>query len=305
MAITHSILEALFPVIALVIAGYGFRKSQFIPNSFWESAETLTFYVLFPALILFRLLSADFSELAVTQLIITTILFFAVLTAISWVCDRRFMKLEHATWTSFLQGSIRYNTFIALALADKIFGPELFTVSALLVGVFITVVNMITVVAFNLNATPSALRLISGILKNPLIIACLVGITMNLSQLPTPEFINETLSVFGRAALPLALLAVGAGLRIKSLQSINRKIVVPSVIKLIISPVVMMLLTALLINDQRISDLLILFACLPTASAAYIMSRKMGGNAELMASIITFQTIVSVLSVTVILFLIL
>ena len=305
MQITNNILEALIPVITLVIAGYGFRKSQFLPDSFWESAETLTFYVLFPSLILFRLLKADFSGLEVTPLIITSLLFFALLTAISWLCDSRLMKFEHRTWTSFLQGSIRYNTFIALALADKLFGPELFTVSALLVGVFITVVNMITVIAFSLAAKPSTTKLIAGFLKNPLIIACLLGITLNVSRLPIPESVNETLSVFGRAALPLALLAVGAGLRIRSLRSINREIIAPSVIKLIIAPIVMMLLTLVFIRDQRISDLLILFACLPTASAAYIMARKMGGNAELMASIITFQTIVSVLSVTAVLFLIL
>ena len=305
MEFTDNILEALFPVIALVIAGYGFRKSLFLPDSFWESAETLTFFVLFPSLILFRLLKADFSSLEIMPLITASIAFFVLLTAISWFCDRKFMNLDHSTWTSFLQGSIRYNTFIALALADKLFGPELFTVSALLVGIFITVVNIITVVAFSLETKTSAFKLISGILKNPLIMACLLGIAINLSALPIPEFISETLSVFGRAALPLALLAVGAGLKIKSLQSIDLEIIVPSVIKLVIAPVVMMLLTLLLIRDQRITDLLILFACLPTASAAYIMARKMGGNAELMASIITFQTIVSVFTVTAVLFLIL
>ncbi len=305
LPITNHILEALVPVIALVVAGYIFRKSQFLPDSFWESAETLTFYVLFPSLILFRLLKADFSQIDVAPLIITCLLFFALITAISWFCDYRLMRLEHHTWTSFLQGSIRYNTFIALALADKLFGPELFTVSALLVGVFITVVNLITVIAFSLTGTPSALKLVAGVLKNPLIIACLLGISVNLSRLAIPEFANETLSVFGRAALPLALLAVGAGLRIKSLQSIKPEIIAPSVIKLIIAPAVMMLLTWLLIQDRPISNMLVLFASLPTASAAYIMARKMGGNAELMASIITFQTIVSVLTVTAVLLIIL
>lgn len=304
MAFTHTILEALFPVIALVIAGYVFRKSSFLPDLFWDSAETLTFYVLFPSLILFRLLNADFSALEVSPLIITCITFFAVITAISWLCDRKLMNLEHATWTSFLQGSIRYNTFIALALADKLFGPELFTVSALLVGIFIIVVNIITVIAFSLATRTSALKLVNSIFKNPLIIACVAGIGINLSGLTVPGFINETLSVFGRAALPLALLAVGAGLHIKSLQYVNQEIIVSSVIKLMVAPIIMSALVLLLIQDHRIRDLLILFASLPTASAAYIMARKMGGNAQLMASIITFQTIISVVTVTIVLLII-
>ena len=305
MASFPLILEALVPVIALVIFGYAFRKSQFLPNSFWASAETLTFYVLFPSLIMYRLLEADFSNLAVTPLIITSLLFFAAVTAISWFCDIKVMKLEHPAWTSFLQGSIRYNTFIALALADKVFGPDFFTISAFLVAIFITVVNMITVIAFSLNTKPSALKLITSILKNPLIIACLVGISLNLSGLSIPGFINETLSVFGRAALPLAILAVGAGLKIRSLQTINKEIIVPSIIKLVIAPVVMALLAYAFITDQQTRNLFILFGCIPTASAAYIMARKMGGDAELMASIITFQTIVSAFTVSAILFLIL
>ena len=305
MEITSNILEALVPVIALVVAGYGFRKSQFLPNSFWDSAETLTFYVLFPALILFRLLEADFSKLDITPLLTTSLLFFALLTAISWLYDKKFMNLEQRSWTSFLQGSIRYNTFIALALADKIFGPAYFTVSALLIAIFIIVVNAVTVIAFSLTTKPSAVALITRILKNPLIIACLLGLFLNVSALPMPGFITETMSVFGRAALPLAILAVGAGLKIKSLQSIDREIIAASIIKLIIAPIVMVFLTFLFIDDQQVRSLLILFGCIPTASAAYIMARKMGGDAELMASIITFQTIVSAFTVSAILFFIL
>ena len=302
---TNNILEALVPVIALVISGYVFRKSRFLPDSFWDSAETLTFYVLFPSLIMYRLLEADFSGITIMPLIITSLLFFALTTLISKLIDHKFMQLDHPGWTSFLQGSIRYNTFIALALADKIFGPELFTISALVVAIFITVVNLITVIAFSLNSKPSLIKLTFSILKNPLIVACMLGILINISQLSVPGFINETLSVFGRAALPLAILAVGAGLRIKSLQSINRKIIVPSVIKLIIAPLLMAILALVFISDPVIKNLLILFACLPTASAAYIMARKMGGDAQLMASIITFQTIVSAFTVTVVLFFIL
>ena len=305
MLITSSILEALFPIMALVVAGYMFRKKGFLGESFWQAAESLTFYVLFPCLILYRLLNADFSQFDITPLISVVLLYFLVVTLITWFINKKFLSQTHAAWTSFLQGSIRYNTFIALALSDKLFGPEMFALSALLIGLFITIVNIITIVAFSAEGKISVVKTFTNLSKNPLIIASVVGIILNLSQFHMPIFISDTLSVFGRAALPLAILAVGAGLRIKSLTTITAPLIYSSMIKLLASPLIMATLSLILINDESIRDLLVVFACIPTASAAYIMSRKLGGDYELMASIITFETLLSAFSITAVLFIVL
>ena len=305
MAIATHILEALFPVLALVVAGYIFRKKGFLGEDFWRAAESLTYFVLFPSLILYRLINADFSQFEISSLVIVVLAYFLILTLCSWLVDKRFLSLSHATWTSFLQGSIRYNTFIALALSDKLFGEQLFALSALIVALFITIVNIITIIAFSAEGRPSPVAIGINSIKNPLVLASVIGIGINLSQIYIPVFVSDTLSVFGRGALPLAILAVGAGLKIKSLTSIDSSIVYSSINKLVLSPVLMALLAFVLIDDEITRHLLIIFASIPTASAAYIMARKLGGDAELMASIITFQTIISTLSVTVILFLIL
>ncbi len=303
MAITTHILEALFPVLALVVAGYIFRKKGFLGKDFWRAAESLTYFVLFPCLILYRLINADFSQFEISSLVIVVLAYFLILTLCTWLIDKKFLSLSHAPWTSFLQGSIRYNTFIALALSDKLFGEQLFALSALIVGLFITIVNIITIIAFSAEGRPSPVTIGMNLIKNPLVLASIIGIGINLSQINIPVFVSDTLSVFGRGALPLAILAVGAGLKIKSLTSIDSPIFYSSINKLLLSPVLMAILAFILIDDQSTRNLLIIFASIPTASAAYIMARKLGGDAELMASIITFQTIISTLSVTAILFL--
>jgi len=288
--------------MALVVTGYLFRKKGFLKESFWQAAESLTYFVLFPALILYRLLNADFSQFDLTPLICVVLLYFILLTLLAWLVNIKILSQSHARWTSFLQGSIRYNTFIALALSDKLFGPEMFALSALLVGLFITIVNIITIIAFSTEGKISISKILTNLCQNPLIIASVAGIALNLFQIYIPIFLNDTLSVFGRAALPLAILAVGAGLKIKSLTTITSPLVYSTVIKLLISPLLMALLCLVLINDQAVTQLLIIFACIPTASAAYIMARKLGGDAEFMASIITFETLVSALTITTILF---
>ncbi len=305
MQIGTYILESLFPIMALVVAGYVFRKRGFLDEEFWQAAESLTYFVLFPALILYRLVNADFSQFDITPLISVVLIYFLLLTLITWFIDKRFLSQSHASWTSFLQGSIRYNTFIALALADKLFGPEMFAMSALLIGLFITIVNIITIIAFSADGKISVVKILINLFKNPLVLASVIGIVLNLSRVHIPVFVSDTLSVFGRAALPIAILAVGAGLRIKSLTAITMPLIYSSAIKLIASPLLMALLSLILIDDGIVRNLLIIFASIPTASAAYILSRKLGGDAEFMASIITFETLISALSITIILFVIL
>ncbi len=305
MAIATHILEALFPVLALVVAGYLFRRKGFLSEDFWRAAESLTYFVLFPSLILYRLINADFSQFEIGSLVLVVLAYFLILTLCAWFVDKKFLQLAHAPWTSFLQGSIRYNTFIALALSDKLFGEQMFAISALIVGLFITIVNIITIIAFNTQGSRAIHKIGVNLIKNPLVLTSVIGITLNLSQINIPVFISDTLAVFGRGALPLAILAVGAGLTIRSLASIETPLIYSSINKLLISPLLMMILALIFINDQGTRNLLVIFASIPTASAAYIMARKLGGDAELMASIITFQTIISNISVTAVLFLIL
>ena len=248
MTLPEYIIDALAPVIALILAGYCFRKFGFLSRAFWRGAESLTYFILFPALILYRLIGADFSSIEITPILSASILFFIALTLVTWVCGKFLMRLTHQQWTSMLQGSIRYNTFIALALTDKLFGPQMFAVSALVTGVFIISVNLVSVIAFSTKGKPSIGAVALNLIRNPLILACLIGIGLNTVTTNVPEFANNTLSAFGRGALPIALLAVGAGLKLKSLTTINLPLAYSSLIKLALAPLLMAVLATLFVS---------------------------------------------------------
>lgn len=304
MQLFSYILEAIIPILALVVAGYAFRKSGFLGKEFWHGAESLAYFVLFPALLIHRLSNADFSRFDIMQLMVIVFMYFVLITVLAWWINKKWLSLANESWTSFLQGSIRFNTFVVLALTDKLFGPQLYALSALLLGMCITIVNVITIISFNTRGKVSPGKISASLIENPLILACLIGIFLNVTKTQLPVFIGDTLAAIAPAALPVAILAVGAGLKIKSLSKITSPIIYSSVLKLIISPLIMALLCLLLISDHLLKNLLIIFACVPTASSAYILSRKLKGNAELMATIITFETVVSILSITVIMLMI-
>ena len=135
-----------------------------------------------------------------------------------------------------------------------------------------------------------------GILTNPLILACLLGLAMNLSGIGLPPVVGPLLESLGKAALPIGLLAVGAGLALDSLRGAGRPLVVSSVLKLVVLPLVALLgLGGLALAgvglDEASRGVVILYTALPCSASAYVLARQMGGDAPLMATIITTQTL--------------
>jgi predicted permease len=136
----------------------------------------------------------------------------------------------------------------------------------------------------------SARTLVRVVATNPLVIACAAGIALNLSGLPQPEALGRFLEILGSAALGLGLLCVGAALHLESLVADRRGIAIASVAKLVVLPLASALMCHLLGVGGTGRDVVLLFAALPSSPAAYVLARQMGGNATMMAGIITVTT---------------
>ena len=130
---------------------------------------------------------------------------------------------------------------------------------------------------------------------NPLILACLSGIGLNLSGIGLPWGSAAVLDILARAALPLGLLAVGAGLQIEGL---NRPglLAATSSLKLLALPALAGTLCWLFNPGRLETAVLVTFTALPGASTAYILARQLGGDAALMAAIVTVETALALLT---------
>jgi hypothetical protein len=81
-------------------------------------------------------------------------------------------------------------------------------------------------------------------------------------------------------------------------------VIVSSFIKLALLPLIIYACNQVFLISPALNTVLVLFSALPTASSAYILARQLGGNAELMAIIITAETLISLISLPICLILI-
>ncbi|MEZ5447968.1 MAG: AEC family transporter [Thiolinea sp.] len=294
-------LVAVFPVFALLVLGHLARRSGFLAEAFWAQTEKGTYYVLFPCLLISRLAQAQLDWAAQAGLAIAAASL-PLLSALFCLVIQGFARFPHRDFTSFFQGGVRFNTYIGLALIAVLPNAAL-TLAALVVAVMIPVINVLCVLAYafdpqhpNVAGPSRGRRVLNGVARNPLVLACTAGISWNMLGLPTPALLFDVLDKLAAMALPLGLLAVGAGLRLKALHTAGRTFAWSALVKLVLVPALALGLARLLQLDATATGVLLVFAAIPTASSAYILARQMGGNAELMAGIITGQTLLSLLS---------
>ena len=297
-----SILGSLVPIFVVILAGFLLRKFRFPGDAFWPFAERITYFVLFPALLLQKTASATLDIHTLGPMVVTLLATVLIVASLLFLI-RRWLPIGASSFTSFFQGGIRINTYIGLSAAFALFGDTGITLAAVAIGVMIPLINVLCVailVGFSDSKSKNWSSLVSGIIQNPLIIACAVGITINITGVNLHSSISETLLIFGRASLPLGLMALGAALDITAARNLGKLIILNCGIKLLAMPLCMWTAARILELDPMASAIAVLFAALPGSPNAYILARQLGGDSLLMANIVTVQVITSMITLPVI-----
>lgn len=294
----QSITGALGPLFLLILFGAVLGYRRWPSAEFWAQMERVIYFVLFPAMLVATLATADVSEVPVARLAGVLLGAISVFALLLW-CVRGWLGLDSAAFTSVFQGAIRFNTYVGVAGAAALHGSAGATTAAVAVALMVPVVNVMCVASFVAAGTlgrGSLGKSIAALVKNPLILGCLGGIGLNLSGIGLPGWSEDSVSLVGRAALPLGLVAVGVALRPAALLRLDRGVLATNSVKLALLPALVLALAWLFGLDSVTRDVALLFAALPTATSAYILSRQLGGDAELMAAIITGQTLIAMLT---------
>jgi len=292
------VAAALGPLFLLILLGAVLGAGRIPGGDFWQRMERLIYFILFPAMLIATMARADISQVPVTRLAIVLLGAMAVFTALLWWSKAR-LAMDAAAFTSVFQGAIRFNTYVGVAGAAALHGPLGTTTAAVALALMIPVVNVLCVLTFIAAGTlgrSGLWRSLTALAQNPLILACLIGIGLNLSGIGLPGWSAGTLELLGRAALPLGLVAVGVALRPQALLRRDIGLWLSSAVKLVLMPLVVLILAWCLGLDTVSRDVALLFAALPTATSAYILARQLGGDAELMAGLITAQTLAAMLT---------
>jgi hypothetical protein len=295
-----SIATALVPVVLLIAMGYGLKRLRWVNDAFWAPAERITYTLFFPALLILAGVRADLGGAEVWPMALS--LFSATfIVALAAIALKPVLGLKDAAFTSFFQGSIRPNTYVGVAIALLMYGNAGVAMLSIAILAVVPMVNLIAVTvmvrwgdAHAEARTPKKAML--EIARNPLVIACLIGFGMNGLGLGLPPLITPLLEILGHAALPIALLAVGAGLDIPDLKANTATAAKATALKLVALPA----LTWIIASAQGMHGLpfqmAVLYACLSGSASSYVLARQMGGDAPLMAGIITATTLIALVT---------
>lgn len=295
------ILAAIVPTIFLMILGNSFRRSGFLPADFWAASDKLTYYALFPALLITKVSQVDLSAIDFSQLLLFIVLYFSGVSLIVYVIYRLTGE-NRKQFSSVYQGVLRFNSYIYFAIAEAVWGQQTLALSALIAGSVIPIVNVCCIASFSVGSGHFSVRsTIKSILNNPLIIGAMLGFLANLFPILLPRVLFDSLAILSKAALPLALLSVGAAIQVKMLfatydKSSYWRITLTTVGRLLFAPLLAYLLTIGLGITGDMKLVLVLFAAVPTATSSYILAKQMGGDAEMMATLISLETVMSVFS---------
>ncbi len=294
-----SVSVALVPVFGLIVLGYALRRFDFPGDTFWSQTEKFTYFLLFPAMLIYKLTNAERGGVELGNIAVIVVLFLLVVSTIL-VAMQRICRWSGPVFTSIYQGGIRFNSYVGLAAVSELFGDAYLPSAAVAMAIMIPLINFLCILVFSVWGERE-IEGITGILKaiatNPLIVACVIGITFNMLGITFYALVDGMIKPLSQLALPMGLMAVGAGLNLKALRGASISFVLSSAIKLLVFPIVSVIILKLFGADPVTATVVILLSCLPTASSSYILARQLGGDADLMASIVSGQTLLAIITI--------
>jgi predicted permease len=284
-----SIITVLLPDFSLILIGLVLMRVAKWGNEFWAGLEKMVYFVLFPALLFYSTARTPLDFSVTGKLIQAALLVVASGILLGWLAKPLFpvgpMSFESAVQTAF-----RFNSYMALAIAFRLGGDSGTSMMALIMGFAVPLCNMAAVHAL----VHGSGGLIRELAKNPLLLATASGVLFNLAGLHMPEVLGVVLSRMGNASIALGLILVGAGLRLSGLSEGKGMSAYLIAVKLLALPALALLMGGWYGLPPLQLQILVTFAALPTASSAYVLATRMGGNGPLVAFIITAGTLASI-----------
>ena len=290
MDVFVNIIIALFPLVALIAMGYIFKRIQFLSDEFWRGAEKLNYLILFPVLLFNNLAYVKFEWLTLTQVLLALVIIIIMSSLTLWIA-RAFSHIPVARFGVYVQSQIRFNTYIGLSIMSLLFGAQGMQMFAMMIALAIPLVNVISVLAFSQGQGLKPRQILFSVIKNPLILGCVVGIIFNLLQLSLFSGLEQLLKFLASMSLPLGLISVGAALQFAQLKHDYMRLLLNTLGRLIGVPCLAYLICSMLNLNDFETIILVVFCSLPTASAAYILTRYFNGDSQLMAGVISLQTL--------------
>ena len=291
-----SLALSILPLLFIIATGYALATSGVLPKTDWKGIETLSFRVLIPAVLILAITRTDLSWDVFGPFMVALMVTFMVLVALAML--PRLLsneRLGNPAFTTIFQTGLRWNAFVALAAAEQFVGDAGVSALAVAIALLIPSINIICIVV--LTSFGPGHASVGGVLriviKNPLVQACRLGLALYFSGIAVPGPVAEALDMIGRGALAVGLLAVGAGISLRRLTRWDWKVALAITLRPLMAPAVFAGVAMAIGLNPLLTLIGVLVFAAPAASNGYIVAKQMGGDADLYADVLTWQTLLS------------
>jgi malonate transporter and related proteins len=283
----------LLPDFLLIALGHALARWSALDRPLWDGAERLVYYLLFPCLLFVSIVRQPISLGTLASLGTVGLAITGLGIALAYALAR-VPRVDANAHAAGAQVAFRFNSYIALALSERLGGVAGVAAMAVLIAVVVPLCNVAAVWPL---ARAGGQHYGRELLRNPLIVATVAGLAANLGGLVLPDVAATTLQRLGAAALPLGLMAVGASLRIGALRDAPGLATALLSIRHLMLPAVALVLVRQLPLTATQQQIVVMFSALPTAASAYVLAARMGGRGEFVAGLVTVSTLLGMASV--------
>jgi malonate transporter len=289
-------LQLLLPDFALILCGFLVCRYTALNRTVWEQVESLVYFFLFPVLLFSSIVRSPLDLGAASSLIGAGLLLGVGGIALAYLLPhvpglgRHIDRREHA---GAAQVAFRFNSYIALALSERLAGAQGLLLIAVLIGVCVPLFNVGAVWPM---ARHSQTGLARALVRNPLIIATALGLAANFAGFRVPGWLEPTVARVGGASLPLGLMAAGAGMQLGHLAQQKALTAGLLAIRHLLLPLLAAALAWAFRLETAQAAILLAFSALPTASSCYVLAARMGYNGPYVAGLVTLSTLLGMAS---------
>ncbi|MEE4315291.1 MAG: AEC family transporter [Desulfofustis sp.] len=292
------ILNALFPIFSLLFLGGLLRRLELTDHHFLKTADRLVYYIFFPLMLFWKIGSAQLGTGSQWLFVGTTLLAVVIMFLISMLFIR-ILPVAPFQAGSFSQSCYRFNTYIGVAVILNSLGAEGIAYYGVLIALVIPLINVCAVSLLiwysgvEASGREKARIVTRALVANPLIVGCILGIVYARLVGEFPQFINNSLQLMSMVTLPLALISIGGGLSFTGVYRHLPLSLLAAVCKLGLLPLIGYLLYRLFQVEGVPFQTGMIFFCLPTSTAIYVLSSQLNSDTELASAAIVISTLLS------------
>jgi len=293
------IIAGLVPIAATIALGWTARKTNLVRAELWPGINKLAYLVLLPALLFVTIARTNVGNLEAGPFITTASLGFLLMAGLA-VALKPLLRTDDPSFSSVFQGGVRWNGFVILALAQASLTPNQAALAAVVFAPTVPLINVLCVAALSVwgshEGSVNLRRVLFRIVTNPLIIGCALGALASFVPPTRPALLLQTAELIGRAALPLILLAIGAGLNFSAIGSRPALLAVAVALKLVVAPALFLTLGLAFNLPPEAVVILAAIGAAPGAASSYVLAQELGGNANISAGHVTVTTLLAFIS---------